>query len=96
MSRRARRAPLLLAVPVLALALTGCAKKIDQQDLEKKISQSLSQQLGGTRPVVHCPGGKEAKKGNTFACTATLTGQKATIQVRLTDDNGRFTYQVRQ
>lgn len=91
----ARRLP-LVAVPVAALALTGCTKTIDEKDLEGKISDNIAKQLGGQKPKVDCPGGKKAKKGNTFNCTATLAGQKATIQVRLTDDSGKFTFQVKQ
>jgi hypothetical protein len=86
----------LAAVPVLALSLAGCAKKIDEGDLEGKISDNIAKQLGGQKPKVDCPGGKEAKKGSTFNCSATLAGQKATIVVRLTDDDGKFTFQVKQ
>lgn len=92
------RTPLvpLVALPVAGLALSGCAKKIDSGDLEKKISDNIAQQVGGQKPKVDCPSGKDAKKGNTFTCTATLAGQKATIQVRLTSNDGKFTFQVKQ
>lgn len=86
----------VLAVPVLALSLSGCTKTIDEGDLEGKISDNIAKQLGGQKPKVDCPGGKKAKKGNTFNCTATLAGQKATIIVELIDDGGRFRYSVRQ
>lgn len=86
----------VLAVPVLALSLSGCTKTIDEGDLEGKISDNISKQLGGQKPKVDCPGGKKAKKGNTFDCSATLAGQKATIVVKLTDDSGKFTFQVKQ
>jgi hypothetical protein len=89
------RALPLAAVPVVALSLAGCTKTIKQGDLENKISENISKQLG-QKPKVACPSGQKAKKGNSFNCTATLAGQKATIVVKLTDDNGKFTFQVKQ
>ncbi len=86
--------PLLLAA-VAALALGGCAKKIKESELEGTIADSIGKQLGGQNPDVNCPGGQEAKKGNTFECDATLGRQKTKVEVKLTDDDGKFTFTVK-
>jgi hypothetical protein len=89
-------ARLIPLVAIAALALGGCAKKIDEKDLEGTIADNIGKQLGGQNPKVDCPGGQEAKKGKTFDCVATLGGQKTTVEVKLTDDDGKFTFAVKQ
>lgn len=87
-----RRAAVALALAGLGVA--GCGKTIKSGDLEQKIADSLQQQVG-ERPKIDCPGGEKAKKGRSFDCTLTARDRTTTtVRVTLTDDNGRFTYQV--
>jgi len=89
------RLVVIAAVPV-ALGFAGCAKQIDEKDIESKIAENIAQTTGGQKPKIDCPGGQDAKKGNRFNCTATIGGNKATVIVTLTSDDGRFTFQLKQ
>jgi hypothetical protein len=84
-----------VAVPVVALTLTGCTKTIKESDVESKITGNIAGQLKGTKVQVDCPGGKKAEKGETFTCTAQIGGKPAAVDVRLLDDEGKFSFSVR-
>ena len=81
----------VLAVPLAAaVALTGCATKIDHSKAEKQIKTLVEKQVGSPVKSVNCPSGKTAKKGDTFTCTVTGgDGSKGDVTVTETDDKGR-------
>ncbi len=91
----ARRVLPVVALPAAVLALAGCTKTIKESDVESKIQQNLAGQLKGTKVSVDCPGGKDAKKGERFTCTAQVGGKPAAVDVRLLDDEGKFSFSVR-
>jgi len=91
-SRLSRLAP-LVAVP-LVLALTGCDRPIDTDQLQDEIAKNVKQQVGVTVKVT-CPKDVDAKKGKTFDCLVKeSTGAVATAKVTLTDDKGGFAYDI--
>jgi uncharacterized membrane protein YgcG len=87
---------LLLAA---ALGTAGCEvsvgdKTLDAGSVEDQIKKNIEDQ-GGTVQAVDCPGGKEAKTGNTFDCEVTFgDGTTRTAVVELVDDKGTFNYSI--
>lgn len=73
------------AVPIIGvLALAGCAPRtLDAAKLESSISGDLAK-AGLTGAAVACPADREARLGDTFTCTVTLSG------------GGTLTYDVSQ
>jgi hypothetical protein len=79
-----------LAIAVFGPA-TGCKQKINTKKAEKLMKEKLPEMLGADVEVksVDCPDGIEAKKGETFECTAELVdGTKLNINVEQQDDEG--------
>ncbi|MCW2959552.1 MAG: hypothetical protein JWP18_2355 [Solirubrobacterales bacterium] len=89
-----RRLAAVAGLPCAAVALTGCAKTIKESDVESKITQNIAGQLKGTKVDVDCPGGKKAEKGESFACTARIGGKPASVDVKLLDDEGKFSFSI--
>lgn len=94
----AREGPLALALAALALLASGCGVEfgsdtttIHKDDEITNVEDFLSQQLPDLPPTksVDCPGDVEAKVGETFKCTATLSnGQKVVVPLRINTVNG--------
>ena len=100
MSLLLRRYVLLPALLLAAaLGTAGCEvsvgdKTIDAGSVEDQIKKNIEDQ-GGTVSAVDCPGGKEAKTGNTFDCEVTFgDGTTRTAVVELVDDEGTFNYSI--
>lgn len=97
------RLPRYVLLPALllaaALGTAGCEvsvgdKTIDAGSVEDQIKKNIEDQ-GGTVSAVDCPGGKEAKEGNTFNCEVTFgDGTTRTAVVELVDDQGTFNYSI--
>lgn len=79
-----------LAVICLGALVSGCGTKtIDTGKVEQAARDGISKQVGSGVKSVHCPGDVEAKKGDTFRCTATVAeGLVAPITARQRDDSG--------
>jgi hypothetical protein len=86
-----RRLP-LLALAVLLLA--ACGKEVvDTADAEQRIRDSVASQVKADVRSVSCPDDVEAKKGDTFTCTATGgDGTKGPVKVLQQDDKGNVTF----
>jgi hypothetical protein len=88
----------LAVLPVAAgavLLFTGCEKKLDTDKLEDKVKSGIEQQANVKIKSVDCPSDVKVKKGDTFNCTATsVDGQKATVKVTQSDDQGNVRYEV--
>jgi len=100
MSLLLRRYVLLPALLLAAaLGTAGCEvsvgdKTLDAGSVEDQIKKNIEDQ-GGTVQAVDCPGGKEAKTGNTFDCEVTFgDGTTRTAVVELVDDKGTFNYSI--
>lgn len=79
-----------------AFALTSCAKTIDESSVEKEIKRLYTANYPDTPlKTVKCPSGEDAKKGHTFKCSITTTaGKKGEVEVKLTDNSGKFTLSI--
>jgi hypothetical protein len=86
-------------LPVLLIALGGLTScggggstTIGQENLQTAIAVSIAKQKHELA-IVQCPQGVVARKGVTFACTATLaTGQQVPFTVTGLDDKGNVHY----
>ena len=78
-----------------ALGLTACGTKtVETGDVEKEISTKLEEQQGVKPDKVECPEDMEAKKGKKYTCTLTAEGQELKTEVTMTDDDGKFEFEV--
>jgi hypothetical protein len=81
-----------------ALALVGaaCGKaKLDTSRLEAQIKKTLTDRTRIAISSVSCPGDVEAKRGDTFRCTATTTrGERVILNVTQNDGKGAVTWKV--
>ena len=83
------------AALVLLVPLAGCGKTLDSADLEKELKTQLGKDAGAAPKSVSCPDNIEVKKGKKFDCTLIApNGDKVTVNVTLTNDNGGFTATV--
>jgi hypothetical protein len=87
-----------LAVPVVLagiLVLAACGTKtIDHESLQDDIQSQLAQGAGvdAKEIKVACPEDQEAKKDTSFDCEITApNGEKGTMTVTLTNDDGGYT-----
>ena len=79
----------LLPLALAAVALSGCAKEIDDKKAESFIAKQVRNQVGSQVASVACPSGLTAKKGETFECTVTGTdGSTGKTTVTEKDDQG--------
>ncbi len=83
--RHLAKIAVLAAVPLLALA--GCSKTVDKNDLEKEVKSALASQADIQDATVTCADDLEAKKGATVKCDLEAEGSKgtATIEVKSVD-----------
>ena len=86
----------LAVAAVLGLAACG-EKTLDTGDAERQIADKLDE-LRNVRPKeVSCPDEMKAKKGQRYRCTITApNGEKIGATVEMTDDDGRFRFEVDQ
>jgi hypothetical protein len=67
----------LVLAASLVFGLSAC-NKVDNEDMAKKIKETLSKQLDGKSAVkiqsVDCPSGQEMKEGNKFDCNLHFEG----------------------
>ena len=91
-SRRAILA-LLLAVP---LGIGSCVPRtLRTGELEERLSRELVEMLDVRGISVECPGGVEARRGDTFVCVATAPlGERLRIVVTQVDDEGSVTWEI--
>lgn len=95
-SRAMRTRPLVLLLPLAAAGLlTGCATKIDSGKAQDKISDAIKERAGVAPRSVDCPGGKTAKKGDTFSCQVVMPdGTKGSSLVTEKDAKGNVNFRV--
>lgn len=79
----------LLAAFALAGLLSACGGKvIDHAKAEEFIRQDLAG-VGVEVESVNCPTGVEVSAGTDFECNVAADGEKAVVQMRIVDDEGR-------
>ncbi len=85
-----------IALCTLVVAATACTKTIDNTSLESSIKAQMEKQTGVSGITVTCPEEIKAEQGGTFTCSAAAQGEKVTLQVTQTDDQGHVTFKVAQ
>lgn len=74
-SPRTRRPRFSLAVTAAALGIAACGGGgINRSDVESDISSRLGTEVGARIEQVHCPDSIPSKPGDTFSCTAFISG----------------------
>jgi Domain of unknown function (DUF4333) len=89
--------PALLPLLGLAAALAagGCGTKtVNTDKAAEEIEKGLTEQLNVKNVEVTCPDDVEAKKGDTFECTAKAQGESAKISVTQQDDDGNVRWKL--
>ena len=94
-----RRAPALLIILLVGLALSGCGSTIDGPAVEKDIKSSVPGlvKLGNNLPVksVTCPDDRDAAKGKKFDCKFTMEdGLVGVATVTIQNSDGDIEYVV--
>jgi hypothetical protein len=83
----------LLVAAGLAAALAGCGETtIDSGKLEADIEEEAAEQ-GLVVDAVDCPS-PEVEKGEQFACTVTVKGEKRELEVTQRTDEGNVAYDL--
>ena len=88
-----RRLGLVLVAVVIAAALTGCSKTLDPADVEGEIKSQFTDQ-GLDVAAVTCPDDIEAKADTTAECEMAANNIKVPVEITVTDDEGKFSFQV--
>lgn len=96
---RVSRFVALSVLGVAAVGLAGCSQYVEQAELEKQVSSSISQQ-GMPVDGVDCPDDLDAEVDATTTCTVTIQGGaeiKADITATSVDgDQVRFNIEPQQ
>jgi len=71
-------------------------KSFDQAEVEQLISDGLEAEVGVAPDAVDCEGVEDldVEEGNTFTCVGTAGDDTFDINMTLTDDDGKFDYEV--
>jgi hypothetical protein len=86
---------LTAGLALLAIGVAGCGeKRIDGGDLEAKLRTELTRGAGAVQAKsVDCPEDVKVEKGREFDCTLVAPdGERSTIHVTLTNDEGGLTF----
>ncbi|MCW2835711.1 MAG: hypothetical protein JWN68_3664 [Nocardioides sp.] len=77
------------AVLLTMVALTACgANVVEQADVEKSVSDVLTEQVGTAPDAIDCPGDLEAEVGKTMRCTLTAGEDELGLTVTVTEVDG--------
>jgi len=88
--------PTLVLLLVLSVATGACAPRmLDSDQLERRLSRELSDQLDVPGIGVECPDA-EAREGSTLDCIARAPGETAGIRIVVTqvDDDGNVIWEI--
>ena len=88
--------PTLVLLLVLSVATGACAPRmLDSEQLERRLSRELSDQLDVPGIEVECPDA-EAREGSTLDCIARAPGETAGLRIVVTqvDDDGKVTWEI--
>ena len=88
--------PTLVLLLVLSVATGACAPRmLDSDQLERRLSLELSEQLDVPGLEVECPDA-EAREGSTLDCIARAPGETEGLRIVVTqvDDEGNVTWEI--
>lgn len=92
--KRGCTAALLGALAVTVGLLAACGSSLSQTDVQDKIQQGLTEQLGGEYTVT-CPSDIPVQSGAAFTCDVTSAdGGTAKVAVTQNDDQGNLFWEV--
>jgi hypothetical protein len=88
----------VVAVIVVVLAITAflvpgfAVTKVLSQDAAQEGVKTVLENDYGAEDVqnVQCPKDKEIKKGDSFTCTATVSGANQQVKITFLDDDGKY------
>lgn len=86
MARRPSRIRITVSgVGAALLLLAACGtSSVDQDEVERQVSQQLTKQVGQEPDSIDCPGDLEAEKGTTMRCTLTEGDESLGLTVTVT------------
>ena len=90
------RATLALAL-LVSFATGGCVHQtLDTDQLERRLSRSVSERLGVEGVEATCPDDVRIQEGGTFVCVARAQGESVGLRIEVTqvDDDGRITWEI--
>lgn len=88
-----RTTALLGALCLTVGLLAACSNSLSQTDVQDKLKQGMTEQLGGEYTVT-CPSDIPVSAGATFTCDATgADGSTGTISVTQDDDQGNLSWE---
>ncbi|MGI8920724.1 MAG: DUF4333 domain-containing protein [Solirubrobacteraceae bacterium] len=79
---------MLTAVALVAVVVAGCGTTVIESSKATSLLRTTAQGFGASAQSISCPSGVEAKAGKTYTCTATINGQKRTVNLRITNSSG--------
>ena len=93
---RVMRAFLTAGLLLLCAGTAGCGEaKLDTGKAESAIRAGITRQTGVKIESVRCPDDVEARRGETFRCTARASnGQRAAVEVTQRDDEGSVSWRL--
>jgi hypothetical protein len=88
----------IVLVIIVAVIVAGTRqssnRKLDTHRLNTAIEAWMTRTLSSVNPVVNCPSGEPAKKGNEFLCDASDSSGKAHIDVTVLNSKGDVKWQL--
>lgn len=91
--KHGRTTALLGALVATVGLLAACSNSLSQTDVQDKLTQGMTEQLGGTY-TVSCPSDIPVAAGATFTCDATgADGSMGVITVTQDDDQGNLSWE---
>ncbi|HXH80145.1 DUF4333 domain-containing protein [Nocardioides sp.] len=80
-------APISIVLSVFALSACG-AGVVAEKDVEKGVSEQLTESVGQAPDDIDCPGDLEAEVGTTMRCTLTAGPDELGLTVTVTEVDG--------
>jgi hypothetical protein len=84
---------LLPALIVLVVGMAACAKTLQADDIESDVEGEYGAR-GFDVESVECPDDIEAKEGETAECSLTANGTTVSVEIRPTDDEGAYDFEI--
>jgi Domain of unknown function (DUF4333) len=85
----------IMLLVCLLVTLVACSRYLDVDEVEGELERGVAERTDGLNVEVDCPDDIEAKRGESFECTATADdGTRARIEVVQEDDDGTVRWEI--